>query len=193
MMKFILTNIALTLLTLTAFGQKQRLVEDNSHFFCLSDSINYYTVKNLVDSGIKQIMTFHYDFDNGRVTEAVYYIIWLDKGVGFLKSIKGCDHTSIKDSSNLAGIQQIFDFYHANRVDTITSQLDPEVLMSHDMGYYITVYLPVENKGYNIRNYERGIGYKTDGQRTDKKKPSYLTDPRVLWLNLFESIITLNE
>jgi hypothetical protein len=187
--KLILTNLFLTLLTLTSFGQKQRLVGDNSRFFCVADSINYFTVKNLVDSGVSQIMTFHYDYDNGRVPEAVQYIIWLDKEVGFLKSIIGCDHTSIKDSSNVTGIQSIFDFFHANRIDTITRQLEPEIWMSHDMGYYITVYLLGANKHYNIRNYERGIGYKTDGQRTDKKKPSYLTDPRVLWVNLFDRVI----
>ena len=193
MKKFIITNFLLTILTLSAFGQKQRLVGDNSRFFCVADSISYFTVKNLADSGVTQIMTFHYDYDNGRVPKAVHYIIWLDNGVGFLKSINGCDNTSIKDSSNLTGIQKIFDFFHANRIDTITRQLEPEIWMSHDMGYYITVYLPGENRHYNIRNYERGIGYKTDGQRTDKKKPSYLTDPRVLWVNLFESVIKQNE
>jgi hypothetical protein len=183
----------LTLLTLSAFGQKQRLVGDDSRFFCVADSINYFTVKNLVDSGITQIMTFHYDYDNGRVPEAVHYIIWLDNGIGFLKKINGCDHTSIIESRNLTGIQKIFDFYHANRIDTITKQIEPEIWISHDMGYYITAYLPGKNKNYNIRNYELGIGYKTYGQRADKKKPSSLTDPRVLWVNLFDTIINQIE
>ena len=165
----------MTLLTLIVFGQKQRLDGDNSRFFCVSDSIYLYAVTRLVDNGVKPIMTFKYDYNNGRVLEAVQYILWLDNEVGHMKIITGCDKITIKDTTFSTEINNLFDYYKLNRIDTIKRELDPpKIRMSHDMGYYITVYLTGKKEHYYIRDYERADN---------------LIDPRVLWVNMFEKIV----
>jgi hypothetical protein len=162
-------------MTLTVYGQKQLLDGDNSRFFCVSDSINHFAVTGLVDNGIKPIMTFNYDYNNGRVPDAVQYVLWLDNEVGHMKIITGCDKITIKDTTFSTEIHNLFDYYKLNRIDTITRELEPpKIRMSHDMGYYITVYLPEKKEHYYIRDYERACNLK---------------DPRVLWVNMFEKIV----
>jgi len=178
--------ILLTSFTLTLFAQ----TSNHSRFLCQSDSVSYYTVKSLADNGIQAIMTFYYAYDNGRTPGETHYIIWLDNNFnGHLKKVTGCDNPIIKDTILNKSIHDIFDFYTSNQIDTITKDIESRVSMSHDMGYYIKVYLPNKTKDYNIRNFQRGVGVFVDGKRTDGKETFNLKDPRIIWINLFETTV----
>lgn len=173
---------------LTTLGQKVRLEGDDSRFLCHSDSITHFAVKELIDNKVDSIMTFIYDYDNGRVERAVTYIIWIDKGQGFVRQFGGCEQIKNDSTYNLY-VSDLFDYYRQKRIDTITGQIEAEMWQSHDMGYYVTVYLPGQTKSYNIRDYERGKGYNIDGKRMDGQEPKYPSDPRVIWINKFEEKI----
>ena len=139
----------MTSFALTLFGQ----TSNKGNFLCQSDSVSCYTVKSLTDSGIKAIMTFYYGYYDGRTSDDLHYIIWLDNFNGHLKKITGCDNPKIKDTILNKSIRDIFDFYNSKKIDTITRDIESRVSMFYEKGYYIKVYLPNKTKVYKIGNF----------------------------------------
>jgi len=112
--------ILLTSFALTLFGQ----TSNKGNFLCQSDSVSCYTVKSLTDSGIKAIMTFYYGYYDGRTSDDLHYIIWLDNFNGHLKKITGCDNPKIKDTILNKSIRDIFDFYNSKKLTQLQEILN---------------------------------------------------------------------
>jgi hypothetical protein len=156
-------------------------------FNCKADSIAYDKTRQLADNGIQNIITFNYRYDNGSVSGEYYYIFWQDSITGHYIKIGCCNQPCIRDTSALV-LKDLFNYYEQNRIDTITAEIESTISMSHDMGYFISVYYPNKTKHYNIRNHQRGVGIQIDGKRVDGKETFPLKDPRLIWLNKAETL-----
>jgi hypothetical protein len=168
-MKQALIYIVLLFLAVPLYGQKTKPKVAKSRFVCVADSLDYYAVKGLVESQVDSIMTFLYDYDNGRVEEAVHYIIWLHEGKGKIRAISGCNQIGKANTADFDS-GRLFNFY-AQQHAQLEKPMKNSSWQSHDMGYYIKVYLPGQTNEFNIR----------DNQRFEE-------DPKVAWVRLFEEL-----
>jgi hypothetical protein len=160
--------------------------QSNYKFDCKSDSVAYFKTRQLADFGIQKIMTFYYSFDNGSVPGQYHYIFWQDTLTGHFIKIGCCNQLCIKDTS-LKAINDLFNYYEQNRIDTFTEDIKSEISISHDMGYFISVYYPNKTRRYNIRNYQRGIEFQKDVKRPNEKDSKQQKDPRLIWLDKAET------
>jgi len=180
-MKFLIFSFLL-FFTMGSFAQKQRLVGDDSRFLCVADSINYFSIKSLTDRRIQLIFSILYDYDNGRVSEAKHYILWKDNETGRMKTITGCDNPSTSDSSFILEPGNLFNYFDSCKIDTISRELTMISMMSHDMGYFVTVYLSGQEKSFRIRDCDLDI-------YNEQYRNGFGNDPRVTWINMFEKLI----
>ncbi|MET4108886.1 hypothetical protein [Hymenobacter sp. UYP22] len=144
------------------------------------------TLTQLRQAGVDSIMTFLYDYDNGTVEDAVYHIVWIKKKQGFIKTLRNCTIPSIAvQTSNKVG--SLFAFYTQNKFWDL-----PELQrcnQSHDMGYYIVVYLPNKVGHYNVRNCQRHQ-LKKVGKALPGEAPKQLEkDPRSVLVDMLEGFI----
>ncbi len=168
-MKKVLIYTVLFILAAPLYGQKMKQKVAKSRFVCVADSLEYYAVKGLVENQVDSIMSFLYEYDNGRVEEAVHYIIWLHEGRGQLRAISGCNQIG-KDNTADFESGLLFDFY-AQQHDQLKKPMKNGGWQSHDMGYYIKVYLPGQTNEFNIR----------DNQRFEEES-------KAAWVRLFEEL-----
>lgn len=158
-------------LTKFSLGQKVRLEGDVSQFVCAADSIEHFTIRDLKDSGVDSIMTCLYDYDNGRVSRAVHYILWTKSGKEKIRVIRGCDCITVKDSLLSGQVTALFRFYTTKKVDEAEGYLPSR--SSHDMGYSVKNYL-------STKKYSR-FRVKDDVR--------HFNDPKVAFVNEFDKLI----
>ncbi|UKN02749.1 hypothetical protein K6119_04370 [Paracrocinitomix mangrovi] len=160
--------------TTISFGQKQRTVSDTQYFLCEADSIYNRFIKDLKSKSVDTIFTLHYDFDNGRVENSAFFIIWRDRGKGFVRQFVGCD--SIKSDTTYADTTSIVEDYFSMNVYNTKGIIETDIIQSHGMGYTVVVQIMDLQYSHNVR----------DWQRNNALNPS---DQRIQWIDLFEKKI----
>jgi hypothetical protein len=180
-MRTIIITTILSFICSASFGQLELPNTVVKGFTCTSDSLSHIKTLELLNNDIDTFASFRYDYDNGRSENAITYILWIDQGIGFMNKFGGCDEIK-SDTTYTLNISDLFIYFEENRIDTLTKPIETEISQSHDMGYYISIYLPELARSYNVRDYERMWEYENDDWEMFDHP-----DARVNWVNLFES------
>lgn len=178
-MQTFLTILAFIIWTFPSAGQKVRYVGDESPFSCKGDSIEHAFLEKLKSQGIDTVITALYDFDNGRVEHSQHNIFWKQNGISWLRTIKGCDNIA-GDTILKVNLSEIFAYIDATKFKSIEEPIRTEVIISHNMGYFISAFLSTGQLDINVRDYQRS---KMPGNE------KALSDSRVILTNMIDSLI----
>lgn len=96
---------------------------------------------DLTLKSIDTIMLCKYIFDNGSTTEEKAFILWLDKGQGFVKSyFNNSDHEPTQNKVVPFDSKKLINYFFENKIDTVTTEPQSEIYPSHSMGFSIQLY-----------------------------------------------------
>lgn len=97
----------------------------------------------LLESGIDTVLLCKNMFDNGSSPYEKAGVFWLKDGKSYLKLFfNNSKHEPTQDSIRESEALKLFDFHIENRIDTITTQPNSDMWISHSMGYVMQLYLP---------------------------------------------------
>jgi hypothetical protein len=146
------------------------------------------TLARLRHLGVDSVLTFHYDYDNGSLPEAVTYVVWHQAGHSHLQAFRGCDTLSLPTGPPRA-VDTLFTFYQQQRLDTLPAQIPiTNSRASHGLGYTIAVYLPQGRKYFFVRDEQRQ--WEKPQETLPGEEPSApQKDPRSRWLDLLEQLV----
>jgi len=135
---------------------------------------------DLVAKGIDTVMLCKYIFDNGSLPVERAFVLWLDNGLGYVKSFfNNQKHQPTQNKTSLFDSRTLINYFFINRIDTVTSEPKSEVWISHSLGYSIQLYAP--DLFYRERLTDFII-------RQDK------THPKAAWWNMIsEKLATLKK
>jgi hypothetical protein len=146
------------------------------------------TLVRLRQLGVDSVLTFHYDYDNGSLPEAVTYVVWHQAGHSHMQAYRGCDTLSLP-TAHTRSVDTLFTFYQQQRLDTMSAQIPTtSSRASHGLGYTIAVYLPQGRKYYVVRDDQRP--WEKPQETLPGEVPSLpQKDPRSRWLDLLEQLV----
>jgi hypothetical protein len=153
-MQTFFTVVVLMVSTFPSAGQKIRYVGDESTFLCKGDSIDHSFLEKLKLQGVDTIITAIYDFDNGRVEHSKHNVLWKRNGVSWLRTFNGCDVVS-GDTTRKVNMDEILAYIDTAKFKGIEEPIETEVLISHNMGYFISISLPNRKIYIDVRDYQR--------------------------------------
>lgn len=135
---------------------------------------------DLVAKGIDTVMLCKYIFDNGSLPVERAFVLWLDNGLGYVKSFfNNQKHQPTQNKTSPFDSRTLINYFFINRIDTVTSEPKSEVGISHSLGYSIQLYAP--DLFYRERLTDFII-------RQDK------THPKAAWWNMIsEQLATLKK
>lgn len=178
-MQKLLTILAFIIWTLPSAGQKVRYVGDKSTFLCKGDSLEHALLEKLKLQGVDTVITALYDFDNGRVEHSQHNIFWKQNGITWLRTFKGCDNIS-GDTTVRVNLNELFAYITATKFKSIEEPIQTEVIISHNMGYFISAFFSAGHLDVNVRDYQR---------RKIPGNEKAIIDSRVVLTNMIDSLI----
>jgi hypothetical protein len=96
---------------------------------------------NLISKGIDTIMLCKYIFDNGSLPIEKAFVVWLDKGKGFVKAFfNNSKHKPTQMKIAIFNSSLLLNYFFTNKIDKIESEPTSEYSISHSLGYSIQVY-----------------------------------------------------
>lgn len=97
----------------------------------------------LTAKGIDTIMLCKHIFDNGSLPIEKAFILWLDNGKGYVKAFfNNSKHQPTNNKIQPFESKELIDHFFTNRIDTVTSEPQTDVTISHSLGYSIQLYTP---------------------------------------------------
>ncbi|MDF7813833.1 hypothetical protein [Hymenobacter sp. YC55] len=142
----------------------------------------------LRQQGVDSVLSFRYDYDNGTLPTARSYVVWQHAGQRHLRAYQGCELLPSKARDGLS-LDTLFSFYTRYRLDTLSATPAFRSGSSHQMGYYILVYLPYSGKSYHIRDDQRQAEIPELERLPEEQSLPPQKDPRSSWLDLLEQIL----
>jgi len=145
-------------------------------------------LRQLRQQGVDSVLSFRYDYDNGTLPIARSYVVWQHVGQQHLRVYQGCELLPNKLRAGVS-LDTLFTFYARYRLDTLSSTPTFRSGISHQMGYYVLVYLPYCVKSYHIRDDQRQAGVSQLERLPEEGPVPPQRDPRSIWLDLLEQIL----
>lgn len=134
----------------------------------------------LTAKGIDTVMLCKYIFDNGSLPIEKAFVLWLDNGQGFVKSFfNNSRHQPTENNVISFNSGELINHFFKDRLDTVTTEPQAEISISHSLGYSIQLYTP----GYFYRE-----------RLTDFLIRQNNTHPKAIWWHLLsERLAILKE
>ncbi|RZM23582.1 MAG: hypothetical protein EOO88_25705 [Pedobacter sp.] len=178
-MKTILFYFATFFLSAALYGQKQRLVGDDSRWLCKNDSISEVFIWQLRQQKVDSIISVLYDYDNGRLYDSKQIVFWTKNGINRLRLIEGCDSIRM-DITVYTSLSPLWEFVRLNRFDPIQIPIPSFFDMSHDRFYYVELTAGKNEVIAIVRDFER---------TPDPRNIQALEDSRVILVNKIEDLL----
>lgn len=125
---------------------------------------------DLTTKGVDTVMLCKYMYDCRSLPEEKAFVLWLDKGQGFVKAFFNTEKHQPTEHKTLAfdsGL--LINHFFEHQLDTVTRPLECRWFASHSMGYNIQVYTPYTFFRERIQDFE----LKQDS-----------THPKAIWWNM---------
>jgi hypothetical protein len=98
---------------------------------------------NLISKGIDTVLLCKHIFDNGSLPIEKAFILWTDKGKGYLKSFfNNPQHSPTENEIVLFESESLINYFFENRIDTVKTKPKSDIMISHSMGYSVQLYTP---------------------------------------------------
>lgn len=98
---------------------------------------------DLSSKGVDTIMLCKYIFDNGALPIEKAFVLWLKNGKGYVKSFfNNSKHKPTENKIIPFDTRPLINYFFFNRLDTVTTNPNPEIWISHSMGYSIQLQVP---------------------------------------------------
>jgi hypothetical protein len=82
-------------------------------------------------------------FDNGALAIEKAFILWQQGGKGFVKAFfNNADFKPTENKIISFDAAALIDYFFTHRIDTITTEPQSEIWISHSLGYSIQLYTP---------------------------------------------------
>ncbi len=133
-------------------GQKVRLIDDNSTFLCIGDSLSHNFISDLKTQRVDSIISILYDYDNGRVEKSLHLIIWTMEGKSQIRKIRGCDDIT-SDTTYAVELKPIFAFIEKTKFKGLSEPIKSDMDVSHSMGYFTSVEIGKRAFELNVRDH----------------------------------------
>jgi hypothetical protein len=107
------------------------------------DKISEIFACNLTSKGIDTVMLCKYIFDNGSLPIEKAFVIWSKNGQGFVKAFfNNPKHKPTENKTISFNTKALIGYFFLNRLDTVTTEPNAEVWISHSLGYSIQLQVP---------------------------------------------------
>jgi hypothetical protein len=98
---------------------------------------------DLVAKGIDTVLLCKHMFDNGALAIEKAFILWQQGGKGFVKAFfNNADFKPTENKIISFDAAALIDYFFTHRIDTITTEPQSEIWISHSLGYSIQLYTP---------------------------------------------------
>jgi hypothetical protein len=95
----------------------------------------------LVSKGIDTVLLCKYIFDNGSLSTEKAFVLWLNKGHGYIKSFfNNTKHQYTENKTIPFNVKSLTDYFFLNKLGTVRTKPKSEIMVSHDMGYSIQLH-----------------------------------------------------
>jgi hypothetical protein len=177
--------LLISVIPLVAFAQKGEHLSRKAQKLAAQETPST-VIRQLQRSGTDSIISFRYDTDNGVAKQAVHYIAWVENKRGYIKTFTDYGERLISTRSETK-LEEIFSLYTQGKIKTLPKLKSCN--QSHDMGYYVSVYLPSEVFRYAIRDCQRHQMLISNDLLPGEVAPEPTEDPRSVLLDLFERLV----
>jgi hypothetical protein len=107
------------------------------------DKISEIFACDLTSKSIDTVMLCKYIFDNGSLPIEKAFVLWLKNGQGFAKAFfNNPKHQPTENKTISFDTRPLIEYFFLNRLDTVTTEPNSEVWISHSMGYSIQLQVP---------------------------------------------------
>jgi hypothetical protein len=118
------------------------------------DKVSEIFACDLISEGIDTVLLCKYIFDNGSSPIEKAFVLWTDKGKGYLKSFfNNPKHIPTENKIVSFEAGSLINHFFENRIDTVTTKPTSDFRMSHDMGYSIQLFTPNSFYRERLRDY----------------------------------------
>jgi hypothetical protein len=98
---------------------------------------------NLISEGIDTVLLCKHIFDNGSLPIEKAFVLWVDKGKGYLKSFyNNSQHNPTEDEIVLFESESLINYFFDYFIDTVKTKPESDTWISHSMGYSVQLYTP---------------------------------------------------
>ena len=125
---------------------------------------------NLISEGIDTVLLAKYIFDNGSLPREKAFVLWIDKGQGYLKAFfNNSQHAPTENEVVLFDTKCLINHFFENRIYAVKKKPKVQRQFSHSMGYSVQLYTP----NYFFRERLRDDFLNQDTEH-----------PKIIWWNL---------
>lgn len=97
----------------------------------------------LASKGIDTVMLYKYISDNGSTSIEKAFVLWLDKGKGYVKAFFNNNrYLPTENKATAFDTKPLIDHFFVHRLDTVTTEPPTKMDISHSMGYSIQLQAP---------------------------------------------------
>lgn len=107
------------------------------------DKISEIFACDLTSKGVDTVMLCKYISDNSLLPIEKAFVLWLKNGQGFVKAFfNNPKHQPTENNIIAFDSRPLIDYFFLNRLDTVTTEPNTEVWISHSIGYNIQLQVP---------------------------------------------------